>query len=571
MASNDPPVASPWVGQTPIDETVNPNSGQTRAAAPSEGGGGITFKFPEPTPAPGPALPPIEPPAALPPNPPPPPQPVLQGQRSPWAGQTPIAEPPPLPPPGSTTGTGTVGGPVTGNVAAVTGTPGASATATVQPNVQPYKGSVLPFSVDAQGKTHFDLSAGLPGSLWNALTLPGDITTGKALTPYTTGPDGKPLPGVTAQPSPEVLQRTSNLAGWITPRPPSFEGVPSAPTLKSVAQTQYDQAIGSDLRIAAPAVHDMATGLQSDLNFKNGVLAEQAPKTFGILNKLINPPDGSYMTPAALDAARQGLNRIRLEGGTGSTEGFAAGQAVQRLDSFLENLNSSQMHPSNAADPQAVSQLFANARGNYAAAQQSNRLTGSLTPVGDSGILDKALGRAESTSSGMNLDNIIRQRVNTILGDPKLRAGFTDDQLQMLEDVRSGAPGQNVLRWVSNILGGGGGVGHLATSAVGMMAGGASEHGLLGAAIGGLGLPAIGMALKTLENNLARTALQGVDRFARSNSPLGKQMLQQGAYPNAPLLPGGTARTLYPSLLAPSQPTPTSPGTIPESLLGGIA
>src|SRR5690348_7716165 len=69
---------------------------------------------------------------------------------------------------------------------------------------QPYTGSILPFSTDAQGKTSFDPNAGFLGGflggikrLAQAAMAPGDVYSGKLPTPYSGSGSSEASPEVT--------------------------------------------------------------------------------------------------------------------------------------------------------------------------------------------------------------------------------------------------------------------------------------------------------------------------------------------------------------------------------------
>ena len=83
---------------------------------------------------------------------------------------------------------------------------------------QPYSGSILPMSRDAQGHVSFDSNAGILGMAKRALggvasaaTLPGDVFTGKT---SMIGPDGHT--------NPEVIGRAAELASLATPVNPAI-------------------------------------------------------------------------------------------------------------------------------------------------------------------------------------------------------------------------------------------------------------------------------------------------------------------------------------------------------------
>ena len=157
-----------------------------------------------------------------------------------------------------------------------------------------------------------------------------------------------------------------------------------------------------------------------------------------------------------------------------------------------------------------AAEALANARGNYAAAMRSDKLTG---------VADASDLRAAAANSGMNLDNSIRQRVVSILNSPKQSAGFSPDELAALNQVARGTAPRNVLRWVGNLFGGGGGLGAVASGGVSGAIGDAAGGPILGA-IAGAGVPAAGFAAKQLANALASKSLSAADELVRQRSPL---------------------------------------------------
>jgi cytochrome c553 len=58
----------------------------------------------------------------------------------------------------------------------------------------------------------------------------------------------------------------------------------------------------------------------------------------------------------------------------------------------------------------------------------------------------------------MNLENNLRSQVRKILNNPKLQRGYEADTLQAMQNFNSGSRTANVMRMLSNALGGGGGV-----------------------------------------------------------------------------------------------------------------
>lgn len=437
------------------------------------------------------------------------------------------------------------------------------AAALAEPQRPAYSGSFLPISRDAQGNIGFDSNTGIVGSLKRAFTLPGDVATGKV-----------PIHTPEGQYNPELIQRSGELAALISPVNPAVRAgdrvipgalkagqrpiyPPSAPELKAAGEAGYDAARAAGLDISGNAVAEMARGLQSGLQADRGVIAKTAPKTFAILDELANPPRGGVVTIPGLEAARRGLSDVALEGGT---EGFAARRAVRGIDDFMSALNDRALAPSSSGATAAeVAATLRDARGNYAAAQRSNTLTGELDRA-TTGILERAQGRAEATYSGRNLDNAIRQRVASLLERPADLSGFSDAEIAALEAVRKGTLPQNALRGLGNFLGGGGGLGQAVTAGMGA-AGGGVLGGAPGAVLGAAAPAATGVLAKLLENALAKRSLSGVDEMVRMNSPLFREMLTAQS-PIAPAFGREEAilRTLLPGLLAPPQQEPRPSG-----------
>jgi hypothetical protein len=421
---------------------------------------------------------------------------------------------------------------------------------------QPWQGSILPFSSDASGKISFDPHAGIIGKAIDAFTLPGDVYSGRQQTPYGTGSSADPT----------LMERAANFATMTTPTsaatragalvPGTFASAVEAPTtaqLKATAEAGYAAARAADMTIPASTVSATAQTLQQTLQNNFGAIPKTAPKTFALLDELATPPKGvnAQANYTGLEAARRGLQGIAGEGGS---DGFAAQQAIPHLDTFIDTIS-----------PDA-----ATARANYAAAQRSNAITGDLTQA-NTGMQEQAVARAAASHSGMNLDNALRQRVASFLQNPDNVRGFSKEEVSSLNDFVQGNALSNALRKVSNLMGGGGGLGAVISAGGGALLG--SHFG--SPELGAMAAPMLGGALKAWENSRAAGALDAIAQQVRARSPLGQQYIAQGARsPNmlqnravVPLLSSPPTSPQAPGQL-PSLP---STGPIPQGLLGGWA
>jgi hypothetical protein len=410
--------------------------------------------------------------------------------------------------------------------------------------------NVLPLSEDANGKVSFDIHAGLPGAILRAVTAPYDAMTGKF----------DPM-------SPEGQQRAFETALTISPGSVAMRAgeraipgelmslrrekvkPPSADELRTAASKGYDAArdTGAEYpgQTVASAVEDAQRGMQSE-----GILAELAPQTFSILSKLQNPPEGAVVTIASLDAARKALNRVAGNFGN-PTEQEAARRVIRRIDDLITggnqaaapagNSGSVSLVPSPApgasaangaglggspapdAAQMAAARFIKEARGNAAAGFRSDRITGAE---------DAAELRSAAANSGQNLGNTLRQRLASILLSDKQSRGFSPEELAAMRQVVEGTATANTLRYVGNLLGGGGGIGQTGIATLGAAGGAALGGGPVSAGVGAALLPLTGATSRAGYNALVGRQVAKLDELVRKRSPLYQQRANA-----APLIP----------------------------------
>ena len=381
-------------------------------------------------------------------------------------------------------------------------------------------GSLLPISRYNDGTWGFDSNAGIVGSIKRALTLPGDVYTGKT----------DPM-------SPEGLDRAMDLAGLATPVNPAVrvgdraipgvkmaleKRMPKAPTreqLRATAGGQYKTARDANVDFSADAVANMAASTQRRLE-ADGVIDEIAPKTHRILGKLQAVPDSGnpVVNLNGLEAARRSFSKgpaRDFASENAATERGAARSVIQSIDDFLRSARRDETGVVAGAPAPAIDTLTA-ARGNHAAAKRSETLEG---------ITEAATRRAAASHSGQNIDNTLRGRVASALERPKVVGGFDDAERAALEAVAQGTPVRNATRFVGNVLAGGGGVGMTALG-LGGGAAGAATLGPMGAAIGAA-VPVIGFGARQAANSMTDRALMKAAEQTRKRSPLYREMVER--------------------------------------------
>lgn len=334
--------------------------------------------------------------------------------------------------------------------------------------------------------------AKLAKSLYSAATLPGDVMSGETQ----------------VDPSnPEFIGRTLDLATAGTPMTPKVAaslvapkvGLPTAEELKAAANQGYDTARNMGVDIKPEAVANTAQTLASNLE-KDGINAKLAPKTFGIINELATPPSGAVTTIANLETARRSLGHAAQDF-LNPTEKMASTRAIQHLDDYLGNVPEGDVL---AGDAAGASKILSDARANYAASKRSEQING------ETEIADR---NAAAANSGQNIGNSVRQRFNSILKSDKKSSGFNDAEIAQMEKAVRGTTFGNATRIGGNLLGGGGGLGSVASAAVG-----AGSLGPVGAAA-----PAVGYALKKLSDASVARQVAKLDEMTRARAPLSQR------------------------------------------------
>lgn len=393
-----------------------------------------------------------------------------------------------------------------------------------QPEAAPvWSGSILPVSRDAQGNVRFDSNAGLLGSIKRAVTLPLEVYRGEVDPMSGAGLDRAiEMAAVVSPVNPAVRSADYAIPGARTALAPAKKvAVPTADRLKAAGSAGYDAVRDMGVEYDAGAMAAIARTVKQALE-RDGILARTAPDTHGVLDELASPPEGAVINSSGVEAARRSLGQVGQKNRVNNpTEEGAATRAIDALDEFVV-----------AADPASVvagpataaAKTLADARGNYAAAKRSQRLAGEDN-LG--GIETQATLAAESSNSGANLDNAIRQRAKQLLLNPKARSGFNAEEIAALMKVVSGSAGTNAMRRVGNMLGGGGGMGAVVSGLAGL-AGASQVGGAGGAALGvASAVPLMGAAAKVGENALSMRALRAVDKQTRKRSPLYEQLLAE--------------------------------------------
>jgi hypothetical protein len=363
-------------------------------------------------------------------------------------------------------------------------------------------------------------AAMLPGQVYSGEKQVGDLTPGDTLNFAAFASPVNPAYRVGDRAIPGVARRETTRAG----------PAPKTPALRDVSGKQFDAFRASGANVKVEAARGFTRVATAQLE-KEGFLSPDAKSTYNVLKMLEGGPNSGYLSPAGIHSARKALGRI-AGNYNNPTDQAAASRVIKMLDEFFETLPPQGFVDRAAAEQAgAAKQLFRDARGNWAAAERSDTLTGKV---------HAAELRAAAANSGRNLDNSIRQRLAGIAISPSQGRGFTKGEIGQVEGVVKGTKGMNAARIGGNLLGGGGGLGSVVSGAVGGMGAAAATGSPVGALLGAAA-PATGWALKGLENRLARKAVGKVDEATRARSPLAANQPRVSTNPNQVPSVGGAA------------------------------
>jgi hypothetical protein len=308
-------------------------------------------------------------------------------------------------------------------------------------------------------------------------------------------------------------------------------GIPSAERLKEIGGKGMDATRAMGV-IYDPSAVQARLGATISQMKQDGILASAVPRAMGSVKMLAT---NQAIPISDLMAARSALQKTAIATKVSNpTEGEAVGRLIDAIDGIISD-------PSVAIAGPAVqaSRIHKDARGNYAAAKRSEQLFGIDNPYGapTRGLAGKAQLRANATASGMNMDNLIRQKVATLLSDPKQVSGFTKTEIGLLETVANGTAPRDAIRWVGNYLGGGGGLGATASSVAGAVGTGIATGDPLLATLAFAAPPTLGAGAKALANKLTMAALRRADEAVRMRSPYFSSAVAAGRAVRPPASP----------------------------------
>lgn len=318
------------------------------------------------------------------------------------------------------------------------------------------------------------------------------------------------------------------------PAPLKNVPAPSTKELFKAAENNYNNMHGYGVEVHPHIAAQAADSILTELNTQ-GYRDYLTPKTYRAIEELKNPI-GQNSTTQDIEGVRRALNKAAAD----PAEKDAARRAIAGIDDMMSSL-----HPNdvvvNPHFADRVGKEATEARSNYAAAKRSEM----LDEIGK-----KAERQANAAGSGTNIDNATRQRIKSVLGNPKKLRGFSDLEKEQMEKIVAGTKVGNVARLLGKFSPSGVVSGALSAGA------GFAAHGPAGA----VALPAAGYIAKKIGD--ASTAAQAakLSRLVRARSPLGKQAAINAAAQSVFAQPTSPAMLAAPGISGASMHTPTALG-----------
>lgn len=280
-------------------------------------------------------------------------------------------------------------------------------------------------------------------------------------------------PAATTRPSPEQVVE----AGVEKLRSPEIAAV----KIKSQSVEQLSDSIANELR-------------REKLN------PTLAPGTTSLVGEL-KVPINNLHDLESIDTVRRRLSKIAGNPLAGE-DSAAATLAIKRIDKYTENLPQSHLLSGNA---KAAVRALLEGRADYAHGMSAGRIAERIR---------NAELQADSTHSGGNFNNAMRQKLRPLLTSKKQGRGLSEEDLSLVETAVTGSRAGNALRATGKLFGGGGGLGMMTSSAIG---------GLFGGPVAAMALPAAAYATKRAGDIITRRNAEKILKNIIDRSPEAKK------------------------------------------------
>lgn len=371
------------------------------------------------------------------------------------------------------------------------------------------------------------LGYGAEGAIIGGAQGAGNVYTGKLQDYLEAGGKGAAMGGILGTGAGAALAPRALVSG---------AKVPTLDELGRGTDIAYDALRANQARYDPAQFTSAANKLEQDLLTK-GYIPDPGYSTasFRAAERMRDLPANAAMptpnavTPYNIDLIRQGINKIPRS----ADADRAAGRIVKEaLDEFIVNPPPGAVLPGSAAEATRAAQQASVARKMRAGEGRAEMFND---------ILENALTSAGAQHSGLNVQNKLRQGVSAGLRQKEgssafSRAGYSDEEIAKLTEFARVPRSDATLRYIDRLAGGGGGLGAVVAGGVGGGAAGQyfKDDPQMGTAVG-VGIPAIGLALRGIGNRRAAGTMNELGEMIRRRNPL-----YEARAAAAPMVPGSS-------------------------------
>lgn len=281
------------------------------------------------------------------------------------------------------------------------------------------------------------------GMLFSPLTAAAAPITDPVLQPVGGAVEkyiGKPIEQMTGYPSDVTTPLTMQAAtlgvikgagrlgrgGAPAPRPApraAPEPVQTNAEIRASANKDYQAADDAGIIVKPEAVQAMKQKLETELaDF--GYHEKLQPGTAVVLGELDKAAQGGNITLKGLDQIRKITQNAANV--TNRADMKTTGKVVKHIDDMIRSLKPEDVI---AGDLEAGVAALERARGSWSRLRKSELIDEAL---------NKAKRQAEKGGSGGNLDNAIRQQIDSLLNKPTKLRGFTDAEIAAMKKIVEG-------------------------------------------------------------------------------------------------------------------------------------
>lgn len=307
-------------------------------------------------------------------------------------------------------------------------------------------------------------------------------------------------------------------------RAPAPVAAPSVAELKAASRAAYRSPEIAAVQINPQSTANLATQIENRLVNQGFRPANEGP-VFTVLNELRPPAGVTAVGVNDIDSARKALGimaRERDAAGAATPRAAAASIARDAIGDYLPNIPARDVL---AGDAARASEILGEAQANWGAAKRGEGIDLQLT---------RAERQAAKSGMGGNVENAMRQKIATILDNPKRTAGYSPAEIQAMEDIVRGTRGRNALRAMGK-LGVDGGLSLMLNTGAAIGSGGAT-----------IPVTAAGTIARMLGQRATARAGTGLSEMVRNRSPLATGQRGQAAVQQAILPPGPSQATSIP-------------------------